>query len=179
MAVKNFILRGRPGSGKSTAAQIARQRLLEAGLRVAGIVTPEVRVGGRRVAFKVVDLHSGREGLLASVDHIGGPRVGRYRVDVKGFEEVALPALEYAERECDLICIDEIGRMELFSQAFRRRVEELFRSGKPLLAVVHRDYVRAYGRRGTLIRVTPENREDLVEVITSMIMGEAAAGGLT
>ena len=174
-----ILLTGLPGSGKSTVLLRVVERLRGEGLRIGGIITPEVRVGGRRVAFKVVDLHSGREGLLASVDRIGGPRVGRYRVDVKGFEEVALPALEYAERECDLICIDEIGRMELFSQAFRRRVEELFRSGKPLLAVVHRDYVRAYGRMGTLIRVTPENREDLVEVITSMIMGEATAGGLT
>lgn len=172
-----ILLTGLPGSGKSTVLLRVVERLRGEGLRVGGVITPEVRVDGRRVAFKVVDLHSGRGDILASVKYRRGPKVGRYRVDVEAFESVALPALEYAERECDLICIDEIGRMELFSQAFRRRIEELFRSGKPLLAVVHRDYVKAYRERGILMRVTPENREELVEVIASMIMAERRPQG--
>lgn len=164
------LLTGLPGSGKSTILLKVVERLRREGLRIGGIITPDVRVRGRRVAFKVVDLYSGREGILASSELETGPRVGRYRVNVPGFEEVALPALEYAERECDLIGIDEIGRMELYSQAFRRKIEELFTSEKPIIAVVHRNYLRTYGGRGTLLTVTPENREALVETITSMVM---------
>ena len=170
-----ILLTGLPGSGKSTVLLKVVERLRKEGFRVGGIITPDVRVRGRRVAFKVVDLYSGREGVLASSERGTGPRVGRYRVDVRGFEEVALSALDYAERECDLICIDEIGRMELYSQAFRHRIEELFRSEKSIIAVVHRNYLKTYGRRGTLLRVTLENREALVETVTSMIMTRGKA----
>ena len=169
------LLTGLPGSGKSTVLLKIVERLRAEGLNVGGFITPEVRVKGRRIGFKVIDLYSGKEGVLASSERETGPRVGRYRVNVQGFEEVALPALDYAERECDLVCIDEIGRMELFSQAFRRKIEELFRTEKPILAVVHRYYIGTYGRWGTLLTVTRENREDLMEIATSIIMDKKSS----
>jgi len=139
------------------------------GLRIGGFITPDVRMSGRRVAFRVVDLYSGKEAVLASIKLKTGPRVGQYRVDVSAFERVALPALDYAEKECDLVCVDEIGRMELFSQSFRHKIEELFKSENSLLAVVHRDYMRIYADRGTILTVTPDNRDALVAEISNMI----------
>ena len=164
------LLTGLPGSGKSTVLLKVVERLRSEGFKVGGFITPDVRVGGRRVAFKVVDIHSGEEAILASSKLETGPRVGQYRVNVPAFEGIALSALDYAERECDLICVDEIGRMELLSQAFRRRIEELFTSEKPILAVVHRDYVRTFERRGVVLTVTLENRDALVEKVFSMIV---------
>jgi nucleoside-triphosphatase len=168
--VLRIFLTGLPGSGKSTVLLKVIERLRSEGLRIGGFITPDVRVGGRRVAFKVVDLHSGEEAILASSRLETGPRVGQYRVDVPAFEGIALPALSYAEKECDLICVDEIGRMELFSQAFRRKIEELFNMEKPILAVVHRDYIRTYESRGTVLTVTLENRDALVEKVFEMMM---------
>jgi len=167
-----ILLTGLPGSGKSTVLLKVVELLRLKGFRIGGFITPDVRVGGRRVAFKVVDLHSGEEAILASSKLEAGPRVGQYRVDIPAFEGIALPALDYAENECDLVCVDEIGRMELFSQAFRRRIEELFSSKKPILAVVHRDNIRTYERRGIVLTVTPENRDALVEKTFNMIMEE-------
>lgn len=165
-------LTGRPGSGKSTVLMRVIDRLKAEGRKVGGITTPEVRVGGRRVAFRVVDLSSGNEGVLASVDRLAGPRVGRYRVDVPDFERVALPALDFALEECDLICVDELGTMEFFSEAFKEKVRDALRSEKPFIAVVHRNYARFYGKAGILIQVTPENRETIAETITQKILGK-------
>jgi len=165
-------LTGRPGSGKSTVLMRVIDRLKAEGRRVGGITTPEVRVGGRRVAFKVVDLSSGREGVLASVDCLMGPRVGRYRVDIPDFERVALPALDFALEECDFICVDELGTMEFFSEAFKEKVREALKSEKSLIAVVHWNYARFYGKVGILIEVTPENRETIAETITQKILGK-------
>jgi nucleoside-triphosphatase len=102
---------------------------------------------------------------MSGVDIVSITRVGRYGVDVPGFESVALPALDHAEEGCAVMCIDEIGRMELLSAAFRRRVEELIQRPKPMIAVLHRGYVDQYGGLGRIYQVTPENRERLPQLL--------------
>jgi len=164
-----IFLTGMPGSGKSTVLMKAIERLRAEGLRVGGIITPEVKTEGRRTAFKVVDLSSGEEGILASVDQPNGPSVGKYRVNITDFERVAIPALNSAIKECDIICIDEIGKMELFSAKFKQKVNEILKSEKPLIAAVHRNYAKNYERIGIMIHVTPENREAIVDTVISKI----------
>lgn len=164
-----FFLTGPPGSGKSTVLLRCVERLRSLGFTVGGIATPELRRGGRRVGFSVVDLASGRRALMAGVEVASSFRVGRYGVDLVDFESVALPALDYAERSCDVVCIDEIGRMEFFSRPFKRRVEELIRGQRPMIAVLHRSYVGAYGERGTVFHISPKNREQLMQLIVSRL----------
>ncbi len=164
-------LTGSPGSGKSTVMLKVIERLGAEGLKVGGITTPEVRgPRGYRIAFKVVDLASGEEGTLASVDQPVGPRVGRYHVNIQDFERVALPALNYALEECDVVCIDELGTMEFFSAKFKQKVKEILESGKPVVAVVHRNYAKLYEKTGTMLQVTPENREKITRLIASKIL---------
>ena len=167
---RRFLLTGIPGSGKSTVVRRCVERLRAGGLTVGGISTPEVRRGGRRVAFEVVDLATGRRGLMASVEINSPYRVGRYGVDVEGFEAIALPALRYAEESCDIICIDEIGRMELYSRAFEEIVRRILSGVKPVIAVVHRRYAEAYRRYGELLLVTRERVDRLVSYIVSELL---------
>lgn len=160
-----IFLTGQPGSGKSTVFMRCVELLREMSYSVGGISTPEIRRRGRRVGFGVVDIATDRRGVLAGVDFKSAHRVGRYGVNLPGFESVALPALEYAEDKCDVVCIDEIGRMELFSEPFKRKVEGLMRGPKPLVAVLHRNYAREYGGIGELYHVTPENRDALPRIV--------------
>lgn len=160
---------GPPGSGKSTVFIGCVERLKRLGCFVGGISTPEIRIRGRRVGFNVVDLATGRKALLAGVEVASGFRVGRYCVDLTSFESVALPALDHARESCDVVCVDEIGRMEFFSEGFRRRLEGLIRGPKPMVSVLHRNYVSRYGGFGTLLRVSPENREDLPRLVVSSL----------
>jgi nucleoside-triphosphatase len=162
-----IFLTGRSGSGKSTALMTVIERLVAKGLRIGGIITPEVRAKDRRIAFKVIDLSSGEEGILASIDQLTGPRVGRYRVDIPSFERIALPALNFALEECDITCIDELGTMEFFSTKFKHKVKEILSSGRPVIAVVHNNYVKIYKRIGTLFQVTTKNREEIVSTVVS------------
>jgi len=164
-----IFLTGAPGSGKSTVLMKVIERLRAEGLRIGGIATPEIRVRGYRTGFSVIDLSLEKEGILASVDQPEGPRVGKYRVNLEDFERVALPALTYAQEECDVICVDELGTMEFFSKAFKQKIDEILRSEKPLIAVVHRNYARNYEKYGRLHEVTPTNREKLPEIIASVI----------
>jgi len=154
-----LLITGRPGSGKTTlVAEVAAA----VGGRAGGFYTQEIRAQGRRVGFEVVTLE-GRRGRLAHVEARGPYRVGKYGVDLESFEATGVDALERAIREKDLILIDEVGKMELFSERFRRAVEAAVNSGKPVLAAVMLgpdpwvDRLKAHPE-ARLILLTPENR---------------------
>lgn len=114
---------GRPGSGKTTVIRRALDRIGRE--RCAGFYTEEVRERGRRVGFDVVTL-DGRRGPLARVG-ARGPRVGRYGVDLASFEQLGVGTLERGlAAEVRLLVVDEIGKMELFSQRFTSLLPRLF-----------------------------------------------------
>lgn len=127
-----ILLEGRPGVGKTTVARRLVDLLRGSGLRLAGFTTEELRERGRRVGFAVESLAGGR-GVLAHVDY-PGPPTGKYGVDLAEFERIALPALE---GDVDVVVIDELGKMELASPAFRAAVEGLFDREVAVVATVH------------------------------------------
>ena len=131
----NILIRGRPGSGKSTAVSLIIKEVRNAkdDLKIGGIVTPEIRLEGRRTGFKVVDLLTGDEMILASISFQRPTKVGRYSVDVEGFDEF-LKAHKRSWTDSELIVVDEIGKMELFSETFKRYVLTALDSDKPVIA---------------------------------------------
>jgi nucleoside-triphosphatase len=129
----NLLLTGAPGCGKTTVICRVVQRLRDR--RLSGFYTDEVRHDGRRVGFRAVGLGGGSV-MLAHVDVPGRHRVGRYGVDVKGFEEVVRAEISKPEGEADLFVVDEIGKMECFSNAFVQAATRLLDGPVPLLATV-------------------------------------------
>jgi nucleoside-triphosphatase len=128
-----ILLEGRPGSGKTTVARRLVDRLRDAGVLVTGFTTEEVRQGRSRVGF-AVDAIDGQRGLLAHVDYRGPVTVGKYGVDTGELERIALPSLR---RPRGVVVIDELGKMELASEPFRRAVTRVFERRIPILATVH------------------------------------------
>jgi nucleoside-triphosphatase len=131
-----ILLEGRPGAGKTTVAARLRSLLDARGVAVAGFVTEEVREHGRRVGF-TVRAFGGDEATLAHVALPGPPRVGRYGVDLVAFERVALPALGAQPRPGLVVVVDELGKMELASDAFCDAVLGLFRTPVDVVATTH------------------------------------------
>jgi len=126
------LLTGRPGTGKTS---LIKQAVAELKGRAGGFYTEEIRGQGSRLGFKLVTL-DGQETVLAHVGFPGRYRVGKYGVAVDSLDRVGVPALAAAIRQCDVIVIDEIGKMELFSNRFREVVLEAVRSGKPVLGTI-------------------------------------------
>jgi nucleoside-triphosphatase len=167
----NILLTGKPGVGKTT---LIRRLLAHGGWRAGGFFTEEVRAGGQRTGFRLVTL-DGREALLASARPAAWrPRVGRYTVHLESLEELAIPALQEALAQAELIVIDEIGKMELLAPAFRPVVLACLDAAKPLLATIgvgQDATMRAIRARPdvTLIEVTPANRDRLVHEVAARL----------
>jgi nucleoside-triphosphatase len=123
---------GAPGVGKSTLIRRVLDRL---NCRSGGVLAQEVRLDGKRVGFELQDLATGEVGTLASVDG-DGPRLGRYRVNLRDLERVGAMAVERAAEEAGLVVVDEVGPMELFSERFAKAMEAALESDKPTLVVV-------------------------------------------
>jgi nucleoside-triphosphatase len=166
-----LLVEARPGAGKTTALRRLAELLRGAGVPAGGFVTEELRERGSRVGFAVESL-DGRRAVLAHVDLPGPPRVSRYGVDLEAFEGVALPALEPLRD--GVVLIDELGKMELASERFRRAVDELLGRPVALVASVHRASHpvtdRLKRRRDVeLIRLTAHNRDSLPALLAERL----------
>ncbi len=103
--------------------------------KVVGFYTQEIRQKGVRIGFSWNRL-DGAAGILAHVDIKGRFKVGKYGVDVDGFERAVAPILDIEQNDAELFVLDEIGKMECFSETFVDAVRRLFASDKSVLATV-------------------------------------------
>ena len=126
------LLTGQPGTGKTS---LIKQTIAETGVGAGGFYTEEIRERGTRQGFRLVTL-DGQSAVLAHVD-IGSPyRVSKYGVDIDSLNKVGVSALQRAARQCDLVVIDEIGKMELFSADFKNAVSQIIEGGKKVLGTI-------------------------------------------
>jgi len=166
-----ILLTGPPGCGKTTAVVKIVGRL--DARRTAGFCTEEIRDAGKRVGFDWRRL-DGRTGILAHVDIRGPHRVGKYGVDVDGFDGDVVPVLDPDATRADLFVVDEIGKMECYSGAFIEAVRRLLDSDKCVLATVARKgggFIREVKEHPSirLLSLTTANRNDVAEQVAATL----------
>lgn len=127
-----YLLSGAPGMGKTTIIQQAIDIVTK---KAGGFYTREIREHGERKGFEIITLE-GRSAVLAHADIESPYRVSKYGVDTEKLDNVGVSALRRAIQKCDIVVIDEIGKMELFSLAFRETVLEALNSGKKVAGTI-------------------------------------------
>ena len=166
-----ILLTGLPGCGKTTLIKCVVQRLDR--LRLAGFYTQELLgANGRRVGFEAIGLN-GRSTTLAHISSKSKVRVGRYGVELAGFERLINKELA-DDADVDLFVVDEIGKMECFSRRFVELVRKLIERRSPVLASVA---MKGSGliqevkrlRDAELITVSTGNRDGLVEDLVARL----------
>jgi nucleoside-triphosphatase len=170
-APMRIVLTGPPGCGKMTVVGKIVETLDRS--RIAGFYTDEIRESDRRTGFHWHRL-DGRSGVLAHVSIRSRYRVGKYGLDIDGFDRQAVAALDPGAAGVTLFVIDEIGKMECFSEEFVRAVRRLLASKASILATVAfkgggliRDIKDYPGIK--LFHLTAANRDEVTRHATDML----------
>ena len=160
--LKNILITGRPGVGKTTAI-METLKLLQC--EACGFYTREIRQQGTRVGFEISDL-AANAAVMAHVDFPKTVSVGKYGVDTEAVEKIGVSALQTALKRHCLAVVDEVGRMELSCQRFIEVLMGVLDADIPVLGTIHakEDTVtrKIRVRNDTeLWQITTANRGDL------------------
>ena len=172
MSTTNLLITGRPRVGKTTLVKRLAERL---GTSAAGFTTGEMREGGNRVGFSIESL-DGQQGILAKRGLMSPFTLGRYGVDVDAMDRIGTAALEraIADEDVHYIIVDEIGKMEEYSQAFKGVMLEALDCDKRVIATIRlhdSEYTKAIKARDDveLIRLTVPERDAVYQRIEDML----------
>jgi len=173
------LLTGAVGSGKTTAAErvagLARRR----GLVCGGLLAPALTgQQGSKIGIWGADLLTGKRRTLARTDReLGGPQFGAYSFDAAALTW-ANDAIEKAAGACDLLIVDEIGKLELWSHAGLAPIVPRLASGgiRRALALVRASLLaELQARLGQVEQVVfeldAENRDELPPQILARLFG--------
>lgn len=120
------VVTGPPGAGKTSLVSAVVERLRHDGWEVGGIVAPAVGRGGAGAGYDVVDLRSGaREPLCRETAREGAARTGRFAFAAAGLAHGQAALAAARERRCDLVCVDEVGPLELRGQGWAEELAAL------------------------------------------------------
>ncbi|MFX1596295.1 MAG: NTPase [Promethearchaeota archaeon] len=134
---KKILILGPPRCGKSTLISKLIEYFSAQNYSIYGFQTPEIREHGNRIGFDIIDINSGEKSQLARVGTFNSRyKLGKYNVFIKEFDKFIEKALNFEKKQVDLIIIDEIGKMELFSEKFQNLIMKLFTSQSSILATV-------------------------------------------
>jgi nucleoside-triphosphatase len=159
----NILVTGAPGTGKTTLMQRVLEGLPKR-MPVRGFYTQEIRGRNGRTGFRLVGSNHD-ERVFAHVNIQSDVRVGRYGIDLHGFEAF-LAGLDLLNPSAELVFVDEIGKMECHSRQFRRIVDELLNAPRAFVATVGQkagELPRNVQKRddALVMLLTPENRDRL------------------
>jgi nucleoside-triphosphatase len=165
---KNIFLTGAPSSGKTT---VIKRVIKNLDSPANGFYTEEEKIASRRVGFLMKTL-DGRQGYLAHQDISSVFHIRRYGVSLENIETIAVTAIKPIEDT--IIIVDEIGKMECFSQAFKRAAIQALDSANIVVGTITLggdDFIQSVKRRDDLeiIEVTPDNRDSLPGLILGKI----------
>ena len=169
MAKRNILITGPPRCGKSTLIEKVVKRIEEP---VTGFFTLEIKEKGRRVGFSINTL-DGREGILAHQKSKSRFKVGKYGVNLKDIDSIAVPAMIPARKD-EIVVIDEIGKMECFSSLFKETLIKVLSLSNWIIGSIAQKgdpFIQRIKERDDvlLIRVTAQNRDILVDQILDSI----------
>jgi nucleoside-triphosphatase len=161
-----YLLTGRPGTGKTS---LIKRIVSQVKGKAGGFYTEEIRSGGTREGFRLITL-DGQQAVLAHIDIDSPYKVSKYGVDISGLERIGIPALFQAAEQGHLVVIDEIGKMELLSAAFKEAVSRLIESDARVLGTImfnHNPWADAIKRQPQveLVTVTRDNRQQVLNAL--------------
>jgi len=163
---RHLLITGRPRVGKTTLVKntIKEVTSLKPSVNIRGFITNEIRMNSKRIGFNL-ETFDGQTGILARVEKYcefnSDIRVGNYFVFLNDLEKFTGTFSDHS----DILVIDEIGKMELYSERFIESLDFALENKKifgTLGKVNHPIISSILGRRDTkIIELTKNNRYEM------------------
>ena len=169
---------GLPGSGKTYVLQKVIEMLEDGGLTIGGMISDPIGDGRHKTGCSVRDLVTGESEIFASTEIESRIVVGKLGVDIESLEKIGVNAIKRASETCDVIVIDEVGKLEVESPGFIKAVKDALEVGKPMILTIHKKsrnpLLQDIRRRDDMriLEVTPTNRNLLPYKIIRLMNGE-------
>ncbi|MFA6869554.1 MAG: NTPase [Methanomethylophilus sp.] len=169
---------GLPGSGKTYTLKRVIEMLSKDNLRIGGMMDEKETDGRHETGLTVCNLMTSEKVEFACPGVESKITVGNLGVDLSLFESISIEAIKNACADCDIIVIDEVGKVEVESEAFVDAVKDALDVDKPMIITLHkksRDPLLQDIRRRDDVRileVTPTNRNLLPFKIVRLMNGE-------
>lgn len=180
---------GLPRSGKSAVldkvvSMIIDERKADSRARrrggaaniIGGMRTEAIIENGERVGYACVDILSGDRGVMAHREIDSRNRILGFGIDPSELDKVAVPAIQNAIGNCEILVIDEVGKFSVESEGFVAAVREALEYDMPTLLTLHKKsrhpLLQDIRRRddGRILEVTPVNRALLPYKILKLIL---------
>lgn len=166
--IKNIFITGAPSSGKTT---IIKKVISKLTLPATGFYTEEEKIDGKRRGFILKTL-DGKSGYLGHENIRSEYSVRRFGVSIENIDSIAVPSI-YPDGN-KIIIIDEIGKMECFSEKFQSAALKALDSENVVIGTVTlggTDFIHSVKSRNDIkiIEVTPETRDKLPGIILNKI----------
>src|SRR3989344_1039954 len=176
----NILFTGKKGIGKSTALKrLLVRRNYE--VPIFGVIASEILKDGERCGFKAeaVNSYGNRVRTFAHTEmFLDSPDIvaNKYHVDRSAIDDFIIPEIEAGCNEKNgLLVIDEIGRMQHCSKKFLAVIRKALNGPANVLATIvyNEKWANEFKNRPDVIvvKVIPENREQLPELLAQVIAG--------
>ena len=172
---------GLPRSGKSAVMQkvvemLVNERTNEIRARgestvdvliIAGMRTEPLIEDGERKGYRCIDIITQEEAIMAHKDIDSRNRVFGFGIDTETMNTVAIPAIQNAMDNAEIIVIDEIGKFSVESEEFVKIVRAALELDKPTVMTLAKKsrhpLLQDIRRRddARILEVTPVNRAPL------------------
>ncbi len=168
-----ILITGLPKAGKTTLIKKIVQKLNRP---VAGFYTGDIREENIRVGFSLTTF-SGQKGILSHVNISSRYSISRYKVNLKDLEDIGVKEIEEGLKTDKMIIVDEIGKMELFSEKFKQIILKCLEAPNDFLATIVQKGNFFTGqiknRKGVqLFRLDASNRASLEKEILALLSTE-------
>jgi len=161
---KNIFIEGDIKVGKS---YVLEKTLKILNIKYGGFKTIPIYKEDKKVAFKLIDLLTNEENVVATYNIDGNLIVNS---DI--FDELGVKALENGLKKSDLIVMDELGFLEDNSNKFKEKVFEVLNSDKNVLAVIKEKknkFLNEISNLGEVFKIENDNKEMIINKIVDEV----------